>query len=258
MLPPRAVGVPTVVDGERVEQRDRARLRLAVDGHADALETHLHEQPEELPVVLRRLAALDAAQPLDHLVALAPGERVPQVLGRERQREPDGGHLDHALVDGVAARTPVLLAARDRCRCARPATQRSQCVERPTAGDERHDAPQRSRVALELGDARRERARRSCRGAPVRRRARGAATIGSTRSTTARRTSSLVAERVARHRVRARASSASHASSRDPLEVLGAHLVLRAARRRGSGGPRRRRGRPCARSRCRASRRCAA
>ena len=39
---------------------------------------------------------------------------------------------------------------------ASPATQRSQCVERPAAGDQRHDAPQRSRVALELGDARRE------------------------------------------------------------------------------------------------------
>ncbi len=67
----RPVGVPAAVDGEGVEQRDRTRLSLAVDRHADALEAHLHEEAEELPVVLRRLAALDAAQPLDHVVALA-------------------------------------------------------------------------------------------------------------------------------------------------------------------------------------------
>ena len=40
--------------------------------------------------------------------------------------------------------------------CARPATHRSQCVERPAAGDQRHDAPERSRVPLQFGDARRE------------------------------------------------------------------------------------------------------
>ena len=126
MLPPRAVGVPAAVDGEGVEQRDRTRLRLAVDGHADALETHLHEEAEELPVVLRRLAALDAAQPLDHVVALAPGERIPQVLGREREREPDRGHLDHALVDRRRRTGPSTPALSGSVPWARPATQRSQ------------------------------------------------------------------------------------------------------------------------------------
>ena len=257
MLPPAPSVYQPSLDGERVEQRDRTRLRLAVDRHADAFETHLHEEAEELPVVLRRLAALDAAQPLDHVVALAPGERVPQVLGREREREPDGGHLDHPLVDGLPARAPVLRARRDRCRWrGRPTTD-------PSARRSRRRPPA-ARCPTAVGRSppvRRPAARtspRSCRAAPVRRRGRGGGTTGSTRSTTARRTSSLVASGLPAIGLARGSSTAVRAAI--TRSAPGPRPALRggAARRRGSGGPRPPRGRPCARSRCRASPRCAA
>ena len=173
MLPPAPSVYQPRVDGEGVEQRDRTCLSVAVDRHADALEAHLHEEAEELPVVLRRLAALDAAQPLDDVVALAPGERVPQVLGCERQREPDRGHLDHPLVDGIPARDPSTPGSRDRCRWR----------ARPTTGPSARRSRRRPRGArcptavVRSPPVRRPAARtstRSCRGAPVRRRGRGA------------------------------------------------------------------------------------
>ena len=68
---------------------------------------------------------------------------------------PIGGHLHHALVDVVGARPPVLGALRIGAvrEAGDPAVP---VVERPSAGDQRHDAPERSRVPLQLGDARRE------------------------------------------------------------------------------------------------------
>ncbi len=72
--------------------------------------------------------------------------------GVKASANPIGGHLHHALVDVVAARPPVLGALRIGAvrEAGDPAVP---VVERPSAGDQRHDAPQRSRVALQLGDA---------------------------------------------------------------------------------------------------------
>ena len=153
-----------------------------------------------------------------------PVERIPDVLGREGQRKPDGGHLDHALVDVLGARSPVLgVLGIGAVREAGDPT--IPVVERPSAGDQRHDAPERSRVPLQFGDTRREV------------RAEGA----EARPGTARRQVTderfdevdhralhvvLGDERVARHGVRPRVERSL--ASRDPLEVLGAHLVSEA------------------------------
>ncbi len=154
-VPAASVRVPTVVDGERVDELDRSRSRLVIDRYADAFETDLHEEPEQLPVVLRRFLALDTPQPLDDVVALASVQWIPEMLGCEREREPDGGHLHHALIDVVGARPPVLRALRIGAmgEAGDPAVP---VVERPSTRDQWDDAPERSGVALQLGDAGRE------------------------------------------------------------------------------------------------------
>ncbi len=97
--------------------------------------------------------------PRNHSTTLSrspPGERVPQVLGCERQREPDRGHLDHPLVDGLPARAPVLRALGIGAvgESGRPPIP---VREGPAPGHEGHDPPQQSCVALQFGDPRRER-----------------------------------------------------------------------------------------------------
>ena len=95
-------------------------------------------------------------------------------------------------------------------------------VERPSARDQRHDAPERSRVPLQLGDTRREVRAERAEARP------GAAR----RQVTDERFDEvddrapdvvLGEERVARHGVRPRAGR--HARHAILSEVLGAHLV---------------------------------
>ena len=157
-VPAVAVAVPTAADGEGVDGGDRSSSRVLVDGDADAFEPHLHEEAEELPVVGGGLVAFDAAQPVDQPVALRAGERVPDVLGGERQCRADRRHLDHPLVDVGVARPPVLgvVGIGAVGQSGDPAVP---VGERPAADDERDDAPERSGEALEFGDPLRERRR---------------------------------------------------------------------------------------------------
>ena len=152
MLPP----LPSVYQPSAIAKESRSSTDCAWASRSkatsDALQAHLHEQPEELPVVARRLATFDAAEPFHDVVALAAGERLPQVFGHEREREPDGSHLHHALIDVVGARPPVL-AALGIGAVREPLDPPVPVVERPAARDQRHDAPERAAVPLELRDA---------------------------------------------------------------------------------------------------------
>ena len=195
----------------------------------------------------------DAAQPFHDVVALAAGERLPQVFGHEREREPDGSHLHHALIDVVGARPPVL-AALGIGAVREPLDPPVPVVERAAARDQRHDAPERARVPLELRDALARSARRTCRAGPGRHRGRGG-------GRSARRDRPLPVARRLSWRAGCRPSGwprrPAAGPSRDPIQFVGPHLVLE--RVAGDEAPRSPPppGRPCARARCRVNPRCA-
>ena len=156
------------------------------------------------------------------MVALAAGERLPQVFGHEREREPDGSHLHHALIDVVGARPPVL-AALGIGAVREPLDPPVPVVERPAARDQRHDAPERARVPLELRDAWREvRAERAEPGPGA-----TGGEVGDDRLDEIDHCPSHVGlrgERVAGHRIGPRVLQ--RVPSRDPIQFVGPHLVL--------------------------------
>ncbi|MNC13393.1 hypothetical protein D3C75_611380 [compost metagenome] len=135
----QTVGIPAVAQIEGIQQLQRRIHRLLAVFASRPLQPQIGQHNEEPPIVRRQIKPVDLQEPAVQIASFRLGERSPNALRSQAQRQANGRHLHKALIH-MARIAPVFPVLRI---CAMTDAVHIYVPQRriPSACGQRHQSP---------------------------------------------------------------------------------------------------------------------